>query len=250
MRRFVWTVLAACLATPTLRADDAAEAKAVLDKAIQALGGADKLEKMPAATWKSTGTFTAGDMKADLSDQWSVHGFTKLRWELEISFSGNTQKGVLVFNGDEGWGKGGDRPTEAVPKEVQPMLKADLHSARWADMLLPLRDKAFTLSHLGEMKIDDRACVGLKIKHKDYPDVDLYFDKETGLPSRSDVRVKEPMASDETVHAFYFSDYKEFGGRKFATKIVLKRDDKTAMTMERSDIKPLEKLEDDTFAKP
>jgi hypothetical protein len=247
----MWTALAVCLAcAPAARADSADEAKAVLEKAIKALGGADKLAKMPAATWKSTGSFTAGDMKVDLNDQWSVQGFDKFRWELEVTFNGMTKKGMMVMKGDEGWGKGDGDKTDDIPKEVLPMLKADMHTARWADSLTPLLDKAFTLTHLGELKINDRACVGIKIKHKDYPEVDLYFDKETSLPFRSEVRVKEPQATDETLHSFYFSDYKEFGGRKFACKIVLKRDDKPAMEMERSDIQPREKLDDDVFAKP
>src|SRR5262249_33212093 len=139
MRRLVWTALAVCLASaPAVRADDEAEAKAVLEKGIKALGGADKLEKLPAAAWKGTGTFTAGDQKATFSNSWSVQGFTKFRWELELTFNGMTQTGVLVMNGDEGWGKGGpDNKTEDIPKEVFPMLKADLHTARLVDLLLP-----------------------------------------------------------------------------------------------------------------
>jgi hypothetical protein len=251
MHRLVWTTLAACLTCTAVRADDAAEARAVLDKGIKALGGADKLEKLPATSWKSTGSFTAGDQKVEITDTWTVQGHTKFRWELEASFNGMTQRGVLVMNGDEGWGKGGpDNKTEDIPKEVLPMLKADMHTARLVELLLPFRDKGFTLSHLGELKINDKTCVGIKIKHKDYPDVDLYFDKDTGLPTRSEMRVKEPQASDEITHAFYFSDYKEFGGRMFATKVVLKRDDKPAMEMTRSDVQPKEKADDSDFAKP
>src|SRR5947209_4749634 len=43
------------------RAGDSAEARAVLDRAIKALGGADKLAGLGAVTWKGKGTITVRD---------------------------------------------------------------------------------------------------------------------------------------------------------------------------------------------
>jgi hypothetical protein len=250
MYRLLWLPLTVCLASTLARADDAADARAVLDKAIKALGGADQLAKHPAVTWKSSGTITANDMKIAINDQWSAQGFDRFRWEFEVTIDGRALNGLIVIKGAEGWLKIANQPVTKVPAEVLPLLKNGLHIPRLVDALLPLRDKAFKLAPLGELTINDRAAVGIKVSHKDYPDVDLFFDKETALPLRSEFRVKEPMATDETTYAFYFDGYKEFGGRKFATKITFKRDDKTTIELERKDVTPMEKLDDSTFAKP
>jgi hypothetical protein len=251
MRRFVWMTLIVCLTiAPVARADADAEAAAVLDKAITALGGAKALGKHKAFTWKSSGQFIAGDMKVTISDEWSISGQDQYRWELEVTFGTMTQKGVLVLTDKEAWAKGGDAKTDKAPADVHTLLRNDLYAAGLAESVLALRGKDYKLSPLGELKIDDKPAVGLKVSRKDYPDVDLFFDKETGLPVRSEVRVKEPMAADEITHAFYYSGYKEFDGRKHFTKITLKRDDKLAMELERKDITGVESLDKKTFEKP
>jgi hypothetical protein len=46
------------------RPQDSDDARALIDRAIKAHGGADKLAKHKAETWKAKGTMYAGDMKA------------------------------------------------------------------------------------------------------------------------------------------------------------------------------------------
>jgi hypothetical protein len=43
-----------------VRADDQSAAEALIDKAVQAMGGETKLAKLRAATWKAKGTFHSG----------------------------------------------------------------------------------------------------------------------------------------------------------------------------------------------
>ena len=59
MARFLGMVFVAVLVFglgSATRAADDKEAKAILDKAIKALGGEEKLSKVKAATWKGKGT--------------------------------------------------------------------------------------------------------------------------------------------------------------------------------------------------
>jgi len=80
--------------------------------------------------------------------------------------------------------------------------------------------------------------------------MDLFFDKETNLPVKAEVRVKEHDGGDEMLHTFLFQDYKEEGGVKHFTKLTLHRGDKEAMVMELSEVKRLEKLDASLFDKP
>ncbi len=108
------------------------------------------------------------------------------------------------------------------------------------------------VSHLGEVKIDNRPAVGLKIATKGRPDVDLFFDKETSLPLRAEVRVTEPMQANEVVYAFYFADYKDVDGIKQYSKMTFKRDDEEFHHGDgvQATFKFREKLDNTLFAKP
>src|SRR5258708_7567273 len=100
------TVLAAGFGGP-VRADDQ-DTKAILDKAIKALGGEEKLSKVVAMTWKSKGTISINGNENEISTRVSLQGLDHIRSEFEGTFNGNPVKGVIVLNGDKGWRKFGD----------------------------------------------------------------------------------------------------------------------------------------------
>src|SRR5678816_218767 len=80
-----------------------ASAVAIIDKAVEALGGKDKLAAMKSATWTSKGTITIGGTDAPFSAKLAFAGHDRRRVEFETDFGGNAIKGVVVVNGDKGW---------------------------------------------------------------------------------------------------------------------------------------------------
>src|SRR5947208_787371 len=78
------------------RADDQ-DAKAILDKAIKAVGGAEKLGKVQAATWKAKGTITFNGNDNEFTSQATVQGLDHYRTEFDGEFNGNKFKGVTVL---------------------------------------------------------------------------------------------------------------------------------------------------------
>jgi len=162
---------------------------------------------------------------------------------------GRTNNAILVVTPEKIWNGNGTQQGRELPAAFA-FLRDAFRAIRLAQDLTALRDKDVTLSHLGEVKIDDRVAVGLKVVAKGQPDVDLFFDKETLLPARAEVRVLEPGDANETVYAFYFADYKEVDGVKLFGKLTLKRDDKTSLEMELSDFRPREALDEGTFDRP
>ena len=119
---------------------------------------------------------------------------------------------------------------------------------RSAHLLPALRDKAFTLAHLGEVKLGDRAAIGISVTHKDRKDMSIFFDKDSGLPLKTEIRLTDPANKEITVEYLY-SDYKDFDGIKHPGKVTIKADGKE-FTMELSELKAEETLDDSLFDKP
>jgi hypothetical protein len=230
-----------------LRADDQANAKAVIDKALKAMGGEAKVAKFKAGTWKGKATAQEGGNEIVLMNEGTWQGTDKLRLDAEITAGGQTEKVQAVINGDKGWTKIRDMVREAREGDL-PMVKAGLYALRMPQLLPDLKGKEFTLSNLGEVKVGDKPALGIGVSHKDHKDVSLFFDKETGLPSRSEVRSSDSSGKEITIEYLY-SDYKELDGVKHPMKIAIKADGKD-IVLELSEIKSKEKVEESEFAKP
>jgi hypothetical protein len=251
MRKAVWLAVAACLFPAVAHGDDAADARAVLDRAVKAMGGKDKLARLQAVTWKGKGTLQIDAVTVTYTDELSARGLGRYNWQVAAELNARAIGLAIVFNGEKGWLKPDNAPAAVdFPKQYVPLFRADLRAVRLAQHLLPLTDKAYRLSHLGELKVGDRMAVGVKVSHKDWPDLDLLFDKETGLPVRAELRLKEGTDGPEVVHALTFDAYKETDGIKHFTKVTLRRDDKLTIEAEATEVTFPEKLDDSTFDKP
>jgi hypothetical protein len=237
----------ALVAAVAARADDK-ETQAVIDKAIKARGGADKLAKFKAATWKGKGKFYGLGDAIDYTGEWAIVPPAKSRNTLDLDFGGMKIQRVGVFNGDKGWIKLNDM--------LQEMDKDQLAEARdqnyvgFVTSLVPLKDKEYKLSSTGEAKVGDRPAVGIKVSHKDRPDIALFFDKDSGLLLKSEARLKDGMSGQEYAQEMLYGDYKEVDGLKHAMKITIKRDGKQYVEAEWSDFKQHETLDDGLFGKP
>jgi hypothetical protein len=251
MRSHVCGALAVCVLlaySGVGRADDQAEALKIVDAAIKAAGGEAKLGKLKLATLKGKGTFYEGGLEGTFTLETTVQGVDRFRLSLEMNIKDQNVKAMMILNGDNAWRKI-EEMAEDAPAEIIPAMKAELHALRMTQMLTPLKDKEMKLSPLGEVKVNDRPTLGIKVAKKDHPDVDLYFDKETHLPLKCELKIKE-RGDKEVTTEWLFSNFKEWAGVMHPKKIVLNRDGTKLMEMEISELKPEEKVDEGTFAKP
>src|SRR5690349_3876879 len=103
MRRFMCAVFAMTLVfglNGLVRAADAPDPKATLDKAIKALGGEEALGKVKAASMKSKTTITFNNNSNEGTGLTIFQGLDHIRQEFEGEFNGNKFKGVTVIAGD------------------------------------------------------------------------------------------------------------------------------------------------------
>lgn len=230
------------------RAADAKDANAILDKAIKALGGEEKLSKVHAASWKSKGTITFGGNDNQMTTQSTIQGLDHARREFEGDFGGNPVKGVFVLAGDKAWRKFGDNDME-LDQEGVANEKRSAYLTIIPITILPLKGKGFKVEAIAEEKIEGKAAAGIKVTAPDGKDFRLYFDKESGLPVKEVARVAGFMGEEFTQETT-FSDYKEMAGIQKATKIVAKRDGEKFQELQITEFKVLDKVDPKVFAQP
>jgi hypothetical protein len=220
------------------------DAKAILDRAVKALGGQEKLAKVEAFSWKSKGVVVFNGNENESSNQVTVKGLDHYRREF-----GNDQfHGVIVLNGDKGWRKFGDDVRE-LEGDMLANEKRSVYLHVIPITLVPLHGKGFKVEAAGEEKVGDKPALILKITGPDGKDFTLSFDKESGLPVKQVARVVGFQGQEQTLETT-FADYKEFDGIKKATKIEIKRDGEKFQTMDLTEFKVLDKVDPETFTEP
>ena len=220
----------------------AEEPKDIVEKAIKAAGGEEKLAKVKAQTWSAKGKYYGMGEGQDYTAEYAVQFPNKFKFTVQGVFT-------IVYDGSKGWRKMGDDATEMTAEQLAEQ-KEQMHGSYLAT-LLPLRDKAYTLSPLGEVKVGDRAAVGVKVSSKGHRDVTLYFDKETNLITKSETTVKaEDQGFKEVNQEELYSDHQDVEGVKIPMKMTINRDGKKFVEAENSNFKLADKLDDGTFSKP
>ena len=240
-------IVVAFAAAGRVRADDA-EVKAVLDKAIKALGGEAKLGKVDAYSVKAKGTITFGGNDNEFTTELTAQGLDRYRSEFEGEFGGNKVRGVTVVNGDRGWRKFGDNNMELDVNGVA-NEKRTIYLQVTPVTILPLKGKGFKLESAPDEKDGARTLAVLKVTAPDGKDFTLAFDKDTGLPARMVARVAGFQGQEFTQQTNY-SDYKDFDGVKKATKVESRRDGEPFLKREIAEFKVLDKVDPKTFAEP
>jgi hypothetical protein len=187
------------------------EARAAVEKAIKAHGGAEAMAKAARCTRTETGTLDVAGKQVPFVRQVTRDLPKRVRAQTEVN---SRVKTLLVMNGVEAYQTEGGPPALLLPwrlKEVQE--RAHVH---WAVTLAPLLKPEFKLAALPDTKTE----AGVVASHKEAPDVKLYFSKATGLLTRATWTGLE--AGGKVEKELAFGDHKEFGGAKLPTKETLK----------------------------
>lgn len=230
------------------RADDAADARALVEKAVKAHGGQDTLDKFAGQVLKFKGTFHGMGQAIPMTGEVASQGAGKQKIDVEVEAGGQKFQVGFVLSGDRGWAKIGNETREMTKDELAE-AKEQAH-AGWVATLAPLKDRRFTLAAVGEIQVDKRPARGVKVTSKGHRDVDLYFDKESGLLVKIEARVKDEGSGQEVTEETFPGDYKDVQGTKQAMKFTVKRDGKLYMEGEATEVQLAEKLDDNLFAKP
>src|SRR3984957_12275298 len=207
----------------------------LLEKYVQALGGAAAIDKINSRIMKGTIDFGGKSIPIDIYSK---------EPEKRISFTHMPDgDSVTAFNGHEGWLGTPGRP-------LREMHGSDLDGASIdADLHLPAHLKRM----FSEMRVRGTEKVG---EHEAYvvvgqregkPPIQLYFDQQSGLLVRM-VRFGETALGWLTTQIDY-ADYRETGGVKVPYRWTLARPS-GRFTIQVSDVKQNVPVDDVKFVKP
>src|SRR5205807_9694192 len=162
VRKILGVGLAAGLALAFAGALRADEPREIIDRAIKAAGGEEKLAKFKCHTWSAKGKYYGMGEGLDYTAEYAVQFPDKIKVEIKNVFT-------LVLNGDKGWMKMGDDAQEMNADQLAEQ-KEQQH-ANYVASLLPLKGEAYTLTALADSKVGDRPVVGVKVSTKGRRDV-------------------------------------------------------------------------------
>jgi hypothetical protein len=265
MKCWIWTlVLAPVLASPVVAApakDEQAEARAILDKAIKALGGEKNLAKLASFTVKvDSRYFIPKYSSASQITELSCDSDGRLHWlsVLELEQVKGTFKHFrreAGINGDRSWiamnGKLSNLTTEEMAIEKE-MFEDCLVTHLAIPQIPLLKGNSYKLTPLGDSKVGDKAAVGIKVVREGREDIQLFFDKDTGLPLKRTWVRKLKLGTELIIdkQEVVYDDYKEVDGVKYPARLRIFKDERQTEAAEITELKSVEKFDEKTFAKP
>jgi predicted MarR family transcription regulator len=241
--------LAVCLAAALAGSAPAQdEVRALVEKAVRAHGGEKNLAKLAAMRLKCRGTAYIDGQAL----RFTAESLTRLpdrdKRIVEVTAGGGTDTWVFVSAGKKSW-KTYQGDQQPVTRDDLAGNDAALQLARLRSLLPLLHDRSLKLSHLGEITVEGRPAVGVKVTAAGHKDVDLYFDKASGLLVKS---VRWGLSPDrkEVSWETYYRDYQEIDGVRQPMKYVQKHDGKTYTENEVVEVRLLDRIDDAGFDKP
>lgn len=182
--------------------------RAVIARAIKALGGEEVLKRRAGVRMKLKGKFFLDPETAfPLTGETLNQPGPRSRLTFHIEIGGNKVDAVIVLDGANSWQSSYGRVQDIVADERKSMA-ISTYADRVTSLVPLLKEKGFTLTALGEDKVEGRPAVGVKVSSKDRPDISLYFDKESGLLAKYGYRSRALGAEKEALHETILSNYR------------------------------------------
>jgi hypothetical protein len=228
-------------------ADD--DPKEIIAKAIKAHGGEAHLTKYKGTKLKAKGKINIpGVGEVEFTQETAYMLPDKYRDGLDLTIMGMNIAIRTIVNGEKVSLEVNGQEVDQAEK-VKAAIK-DVGHVQEIARLVPLKDKAYEVSLIGEDKVEGKKVVGIRVTKKGQKDVSAYFDKETGLLAKLEYRGAEPGTDNEVNEERIIKEYeKNADGIPLAKKLIVKHDGKQFLEAEVTEIKQFEKLDDSEFMK-
>ncbi len=204
-----FVVLTAMTFGSIARADEAADARALIEKAVQAQGGLTSVSKMQTMTRSNSGTMFLLGQQTPFRDELVVALPSKWRWNLDGTVGGRQVQMLLILNGDSAW-QGPPGSVVPLPKERVNEIQEE-SQVLWLATLAPLlQDKDLKLGLAKDIAVDGKPAQGVRVTKGSRPEISLYFDNQTHLLVKIARRATEAgVAIDKE---YLYSDYQPVQG--------------------------------------
>ncbi len=250
MRKFLLLAAVFCCATGLGRlaqADD--DTKPILDKAIKAHGGMEKLQKLKkmSVVTKAKGKIQQ-PVVIDITLETSAQD-NKSRQVIEGEIANTKFKQVILLDGKKIQIFINGQEYKLDDKKMQKEIEERLYAEKITGLVF-FQEKGFKLSPLGEAKVNGKPALGIRVSSEGHRDVNLFFDKDSGLLVKTETRAADLMSGEEKTEEKVLQDYKQQDGYFLPRRVSVLQDGKELLSLEIEDIKFVERFDDDTFTKP
>lgn len=229
-------------------ADDAADARAILDRALRAHSDdrPDRLDRMARMVQHMEGEMLSpsgpipatGEIKAVWPDHYRINN--------ELRLLGSTGMSILVLQGENGWRSVGEGIIPMNSSQSDELL-AEAHAA-W--LATPHSWKVIdgTLSTVDDEDVNRERAVGVSVKQDNRPEVELFFHADSGLLVKLRFEAKE--AGLWVVKEWTFAEHQEFDGIQLPTKLTVHYDGRKMATWTITDYEFPAEIDAEVFEKP
>ena len=243
--RFMLAALVLCLFgwNPSARAESDKE---VIEKAIEAHGGAALFKKYPAGQATSKGKMTLLGMEVTMTSEgtYLLPDMYKNVLTLEVANQNVTVTQIYNAGKMKVTANGTTPPLSDAQKSE---MKEGMHLLTVQNLVPLLDEKKYEIALTDKAdKVKDAEVVGVLVKSKDYKEVKLFFDKKNHLLVKMERKGLDP-AEKEVAQEIFLSDFKKFDGILLASKREILMDGKKFLKSEIVDCKYLEKVDKKEF---
>jgi hypothetical protein len=227
-------------------ADD--DAVTIVDKAIKAHFPKGLDTKNKGLRTKAKGTLHINGVDLEFTQEVAVQMPSKFKEVMQLTVMNNPVTLTSVYNGKEAWIRSANQDVK-VTDEILNEFKEAAYAMNIMQGVF-LKDKSVKFSLIGESKLKGKPVIGVTVSRKDYKDINLFFDKETGLIAKTEMRKRDLMTMQEVTEERIITEYQEVDGRKVAKKVEVLRDGKALLESEILELKILETVDDSEFVQP
>ena len=199
-------------------------ARTMIERAVVAHGGMEKLSAVRADKVKIKGTLYIGKTAGPFTDEITIQGPAQFKSVVRLGEGQREHTIVHLLDGE--------KAAILIDGQAQPVSGGNLAQMRQtlqldqAMKLVPLlMDPAFQVAPLGEFQFNGRVVVGVRVVGRGQRDLRLYFDRETALLVKSEHLLDGAGGKDVRQEAYY-ADYREVGGYRRPGKVTAYRDGK------------------------
>ncbi len=233
------------------KVDQAIKARAIIGKAIKAMGMDKDREDWKGLRVKSKGTLEFMGKTHRIWLTLTIRLPDQFSDLVEVEVNNMKFPLTTVYDGKIGWEEAGapggnhvklDDMRTAELKEISNLLKII--------RLKPVLDKGYKLALVGEVKVEDKSAVGVRVSSKAAKDVSLFFDKMTGVLVKVKRQALDTITMQEVLEERIIRSYRDRDGQKIPHEVIVLWDGKKLLELEVTDHTPLINVDASEFEMP
>jgi hypothetical protein len=236
-----------CLLLLLVGQASAEEPRAILDRAIPAHGGADRLERTKKGHLKakSEGNQSNVPFRLEIEEWFDLPSRYKRIKTGSINEKPFHREDASTEK--EGWAREGTGPISTFSVH-QPMFVTEHWHAVLASLLL-LRDKDVQFKSLPDETKDGRTLVGFHATSQQV-NGDFFFDKSTGLLAKTQQTRQNPLGGQEVIADTSYDEYRDVQGIQYPMRFKSTAGKTYSTTITLSSLSFGGKIDESNFTKP